>query len=94
MDIDNSLPPRPRLKSISVELKSDGLLLYLSQASYEPGTSPLSSWIPITWNTEDRDQTGSDRPLDLFERLITQRLAIAQAKGIAHPAEVDMVLEI
>jgi snurportin-1 len=71
MDIDNSLPPPPMLTSMSVEVKSDGLLLYVSQASYEPGTSPLSSWIPITGYTDDQslvNQGASHRPLDLFER--------------------------
>ena len=73
MDIDNSLPLPLILTSLPVELKSDGLLLYLSQASYEPGTSPLSSWIPIMSHTEDQGATsgnhkGSDKPLDLFER--------------------------
>jgi snurportin-1 len=75
MDVDSSLPPPLILTSLSVELKSDGLLLYVSQASYEPGTSPLSSWIPITGYTEDRSgksSKGSDRPLDLFERRVVQ----------------------
>lgn len=30
-----------------VRIRPDGLLLYLAQAAYEPGTSPLSSWVPI-----------------------------------------------
>ncbi|KZP13416.1 hypothetical protein FIBSPDRAFT_960589 [Athelia psychrophila] len=47
MDVDGSLPPPQALTSLPVALQSDGLLLYVSQASYEPGTSPLSSWIPI-----------------------------------------------
>jgi snurportin-1 len=71
MDVDNSLPPPPMLTSLPVELTSDGLLLYVSQACYEPGTSPLSSWIPITGYTEGHDSThsnDSDGPLDLFER--------------------------
>ena len=56
---------------MSVEVKSDGLLLYVSQASYEPGTSPLSTWIPVTGYTDDQkpvNQGASHRPLDLFER--------------------------
>jgi len=96
MDVDNSLPPPLILTSLSVELKSDGLLLYVSQASYEPGTSPLSSWIPITGYTEDRggkSSKGSDRPLDLFERLVTRRLAIGHTNGILRTIEVDMDME-
>jgi hypothetical protein len=30
----------------SIALGSDGILLYHGEASYEPGTSPLSLWIP------------------------------------------------
>ena len=32
---------------VTVTIESDGLLLYVAEASYESGTSPLSSWIPI-----------------------------------------------
>lgn len=78
MDVDDSLPPLQTLTSLAVELQSDGLLLYLSQASYEPGTSPLSSWIPITEsNAGARDSdtmassTQENRPLDLFERYVS-----------------------
>lgn len=78
MDVDatNSLPPVHRLTSLDVPLQSDGLLLYVSQASYEPGTSPLSSWVPIVGYLE-MDATGGgcktrgcNRPLDLFEQWV------------------------
>jgi snurportin-1 len=74
MEVDGALPISPMLTPVSISLEPDGMLLYVSQASYEPGTSPLSSWIPITGYTKERDgtdsgcQTGSNRPLDLFER--------------------------
>jgi len=83
MDIDNStstLPPPPPmiLTSLPVNLQSDGLLLYVAQASYEPGTSPLSSWIPISISSDAEDKDlyldgtsssgDTSRPLDLFER--------------------------
>ena len=48
--------------TIQVEIKSEGLLLYVSQATYEPSTSPLSSWIPSV--SEDYNA------LDLFETLV------------------------
>lgn len=38
-----SLTPLP----VEVTVLPDGLLLYVAQACYEPGTSPLSSWVPI-----------------------------------------------
>ena len=71
MDVDNSLPSPPILTALSVELEADGLLLYVSQASYEPGTSPLSSWIPIGYRG-GTSCAGSRRPLDLFERRVFQ----------------------
>lgn len=73
------------LSGVQVELKrevahipSDGMLLYVAQATYEPGTSPLSLWIPVKAYTEERSdlaQAGtssgavtSEGPLDVFER--------------------------
>ncbi|KAF8870971.1 hypothetical protein CPB84DRAFT_1855294 [Gymnopilus junonius] len=37
----------PASTSMPARIEPDGMLLYVSEASYEPGTSPLSSWIPI-----------------------------------------------
>ncbi|KZP13407.1 hypothetical protein FIBSPDRAFT_960581, partial [Athelia psychrophila] len=90
MDVDGSLPPPQALTSLPVALQSDGLLLYVSQASYEPGTSPLSSWIPIAGYETG---VGGDRPLDLFDQLVGRRLVNAlrahgQANGVDN--EVDM----
>jgi snurportin-1 len=31
----------------TVRFGSDGILLYFAEAAYEPGTSPLSLWVPI-----------------------------------------------
>ena len=58
MDLDQQ-PSRTGV----AEIYSDGLLLYVSQASYEPGTSPLSSWIPHKALVE-----GQRSPLANFER--------------------------
>lgn len=58
---------------------SDGLLLYVSTASYEPGTSPLACWVPAR-TLEKRDaeemndsvaEHGDEPPLDLFERRVS-----------------------
>jgi len=35
------------MHQVTVTTRSDGLLLYVAEASYESGTNPLSSWIPI-----------------------------------------------
>jgi len=37
------------------QIAPDGLLLYLAEASYEPGTSPLSSWVPLRGYEEGGD---------------------------------------
>jgi snurportin-1 len=52
-----------QLTSTLVNIHADGLLLYVAEASYEPGTSPLSSWVPISEDDENPHST-----LDLFER--------------------------
>ena len=52
---------------IEVQVQSEGLLLYLSQATYEPGTSPLSTWVPI--------QFEGVAVLDLFERYVHRHLS-------------------
>jgi snurportin-1 len=60
------------------QVKPDGLLLYVREASYEPGTSPLSNWVPVELESPVDEASmgaerltpnagGSTRPLDLFE---------------------------
>ncbi|KAF8340129.1 hypothetical protein F5887DRAFT_449334 [Amanita rubescens] len=71
------LPPPPSSKpttmtftaatavaSVQVDtfIQPDGLLLYVAESSYEPGTSPLSSWIPIVgYEKEERDEGGKTK---------------------------------
>ncbi|KAF7318250.1 hypothetical protein HMN09_00333500 [Mycena chlorophos] len=62
MAIDQSTGA-PSLTTLTTEIHPDGLLLYVSEASYEPGTSPLSSWIPLveyegTYAGHDADGDG------------------------------------
>lgn len=63
--------------SVIARVDSDGLLLYVSHASYEEGTSPLSCWIPNKAITElpelPSGSTGHDSPLDVFQRLVQLR---------------------
>jgi len=69
------------------QIAPDGLLLYLAEASYEPGTSPLSSWVPLRGyeeggdghtceKEEDRDgkigKEEKEGPLDLFQRYVSR----------------------
>lgn len=73
----DSVPSRSTASFIA-RVDSDGLLLYLSHASYEEGTSPLSCWIPnkaITERSELSNSEGHDSPLDLFQRLVQRRTA-------------------
>lgn len=53
-------------------VQADGLLLYVVEASYEPGTSPLSSWIPIRGYDDDASlgELSREGPLDLFQRCV------------------------
>lgn len=44
------------IEPMAASIQPDGLLLYVSEASYESGTSPLSSWIPITGYDKDHDK--------------------------------------
>ncbi|GBE87583.1 hypothetical protein SCP_1102600 [Sparassis crispa] len=89
-----AVSPLIQLHAASAEVKSDGLLLYVAQATYEPGTSPLSSWVPLRAYSQDTRYAGADTgemvsadagmvdsPLDLFERLIRRRLAAGHADG-------------
>ncbi|KAH7911167.1 hypothetical protein BJ138DRAFT_1086124 [Hygrophoropsis aurantiaca] len=63
---------------VNVGIEPDGLLLYVSQASFEPGTSPLSCWIPIRGYSEGGQNQGlvtEESPLDLFQRLVQRRMS-------------------
>lgn len=77
MQVESATTPSFRAKgsieSVSTNVQPDGLLLYVSEASYEPGTSPLSSWIPIT-GYEKPDEPIGIHPLELFHRLVKRRL--------------------
>ncbi|KAJ3546342.1 hypothetical protein NM688_g5528 [Phlebia brevispora] len=86
MDLDGiSSSTAVRLHREMAPVQSDGMLLYMAHASYEPGTSPLSTWIPVRAYAEDRSDKAKqnatmnnvpvDGPLDVFERLIRCRLA-------------------
>ncbi|KAJ7592990.1 hypothetical protein C8J56DRAFT_487050 [Mycena floridula] len=55
---------------MNVTVSPDGLLLYVATASYEAGTSPLSSWIPMI----SHDATVVESPLEKFQRLVQRRI--------------------
>ncbi|KAF8134976.1 hypothetical protein EV363DRAFT_1429657 [Boletus edulis] len=78
------------LTPVPVQVASDGLLLYVSYASYEEGTSPLSCWIPlrplsIPGEEEIKDaERERNSPLDLFQRLVHHRLTRMQQNSDLH----------
>ncbi len=99
LDVDGEGGPAPlvQLQTAHADVQSDGLLLYVAQATYEPGTSPLSSWVPLrAYQTHEerieRETTGgggsvAESPLDVFQRLIRRRAA---AGSMAGAPEVEM----
>jgi snurportin-1 len=69
MDIESPQFTGPAQRPVQVEIKPDGLLLYVAQAIYESGTSPLSSWVPLASPvTDEMVSIEKSSPLDVFER--------------------------
>ena len=62
VDAHSTTGDEGEVQRIEVQVQSEGLLLYVSQATYEPGTNPLSTWVPT--------QFGDVAVLDLFERCV------------------------
>ncbi|KDQ06332.1 hypothetical protein BOTBODRAFT_39672 [Botryobasidium botryosum FD-172 SS1] len=84
--------PLPRHATVvqDVPITSDGLLLYVAQASYQPGQTPLSCWVPTT--TLPNEQ-GSPTRLEIFEWLVRKRI---ERQGLAAGAcaETDGGMEM
>ncbi|KAG6825713.1 hypothetical protein H0H92_002740 [Tricholoma furcatifolium] len=63
---------QPQLRTYgttATDIVPDGLLLYVKAASYDSGTSPLSSWVPL----ESYDGPEVESPVDVFERSVEFR---------------------
>lgn len=58
--LGNTNPSTTAPRTIETDVVADGLLLYVSEASYEMGTSPLSSWIPISGDVADWEKDGTE----------------------------------
>ncbi|KAH7345711.1 hypothetical protein B0J17DRAFT_713259 [Rhizoctonia solani] len=50
--------------------KSDGILLYVREAAYTPGETPLSCWIPAA---PLDDAMNNEPPIESFQRLVAKR---------------------
>jgi snurportin-1 len=68
MDVESPQFTGHAPRTCQAEIQPDGLLLYVAQAIYEPGTSPLSSWVPLATPAADGASTETTSPLDVFER--------------------------
>lgn len=76
MQLDYPSSLNSAIVETEVEIQSDGLLLYVAEACYEPGTSPLSAWVPISTEVPRGMPTSSasdavaqqSSPLAVFER--------------------------
>ncbi|KAG8954900.1 hypothetical protein FRC04_010384 [Tulasnella sp. 424] len=77
-------PPMPKTRMDTASFVSDGMLLYVSQASYQPGETPLACWIPaeplpVQDQPADAAPAGPvPSPLDVFQSLIYRRCVKAK----------------
>ncbi|KAH8120349.1 hypothetical protein DFH11DRAFT_1559670 [Phellopilus nigrolimitatus] len=58
-----------QIQEVDVPIMSDGLLLYVGEAAYESGESPLSVWVPrVSFECQPRDEgtTGADSMAEAF----------------------------
>lgn len=74
----------PQVPSSPRPIKPDGLLLYMKEASYESGTSPLSVWVPLSLPADQVRQG-----LDLFETCVLYYLC---ARHIDQPVLFSRLL--
>ena len=76
---NNTTTYHPHLvKPMAASIQPDGLLLYVSEASYESGTSPLSSWIPITGYDKD---LGKEKDPEEEEERVDVNMDCEKGKG-------------
>ena len=71
-------PFKAQVPASTARVQPDGMLLYVAEASYEPGTSPLSSWVPICLDPTAHGTKvevaaqginfGQEGPLETFQR--------------------------
>lgn len=92
----NMISPAITMTPSTAIIEPDGLLLYVAAASYEPGTSPLSVWVPIIgYDTpESMEDQSHQRPLELFEQLVRKRLHRTQQVGSISSGVQDVTMDV
>ena len=79
-------------QDIESRIGSDGILLYVAEATYESGESPLSVWVPrVPFEEPDyshahegerrKDEEPRESPLDVFERYVCECLNVWMLLG-------------
>lgn len=61
--------------------KSDGILLYVREAAYTSGETPLSCWVPATPLENAMEQ---ESPLRLFQRCVFSKYSVASGSNLRH----------
>lgn len=105
MDIEqNALSTQVELIRETATVESDGMLLYVAQASYEPGTSPLSLWVPVKAYTDERAEHKSsdtqmaveevlkEAPLDVFERCAASDHILRWSDSVSRQAHQEAIV--
>jgi len=74
MDVDSSAGSER-----AIAVGSDGILLYHGEASYEPGTSPLSLWVPAPpSNPSSQEQNHMQQ----FAECVSNLIAVASSEEV------------
>lgn len=67
---------------VPVQAESDGLLLYVSPATYEEGPSELVNWVPLNLDGQ--------APIEVFERLVHKRIQMSDSNVGSVETGMDM----
>ncbi|KAJ2918978.1 hypothetical protein MD484_g1470, partial [Candolleomyces efflorescens] len=95
----STLSPSIVMSPVPVTVEPDGLLLYVAEAGYEPGTSPLSSWVPISGYQSPGEPLSSsnlpvERPLDLFQSFVQRRIQRQLSTGLPECVRRDLSMDV
>ena len=88
MQVDNTLESLDQfthlaMRETDLHIASDGILLYVSEAMYESGESPLCAWIP-------RKRLGENSPDLPMQLALSQSYTLAEPKVIGDESPLDL----